>query len=162
MPLGSIGTPNITFGEDLLVWSGNFKLMGLELEDSHYKKSGEALIRDVEAVYGEWQKRRLTPIGKITIVRTLALSKITYSAMTSQGPSKMDLEKLGNLSVKFLGDTKPAKIARNELYAPLNLGGFNFPEVTTIVTGLKTSWFRKVLKSEDFWITLDMLYRYVR
>ena len=46
-------------------------------------------IHQIECTFNHWNKRYLTPIGKITVIKTFAISKITHLLATLPNPSEI-------------------------------------------------------------------------
>ena len=67
--------------EDLkLIWDDCFTLLGIELDsdlakmDTNFRKK----MDEIEGLYKSWLYRNLTPMGKITVIKSLALSKLSH------------------------------------------------------------------------------------
>ena len=56
----------------------------------------------------------ILPIGKITVIKTFAIGKITHLLATLPDPSENTLKKLNKLLFQFLWDNKPEKIKRHQ------------------------------------------------
>ena len=76
-----------------LVWGvTQFQLLGIEfclqLENMlgiNYKKQ----ISKIDNTLVQWSKRALTPIGRITVLKTLVISKLNYLLLTLPDPSTL-------------------------------------------------------------------------
>ena len=94
-----------------LDWSSeNFNLLGLEfnvnlnlMPETNYKKAMEK-IKDSTAF---WKKMSLTPIGKITVIKSLLLSTLNHLFMSVPLPNKCFINNIENLLYCFLWDGKP-------------------------------------------------------
>jgi hypothetical protein len=72
----------ILYPESNLHWShSNFKLLGIEfsldlnrITEINFSKK----IKEVSAILKSWQHRKLTLMGKITVIKSLALSKLVH------------------------------------------------------------------------------------
>jgi hypothetical protein len=77
----------ILYPESNLHWShSNFKLLGIEfsldlnrITEINFSKK----IKEVSAILKSWQHRKLTLMGKITVIKSLALSKLGQLKITS-------------------------------------------------------------------------------
>ena len=104
-----------------LNWSViNFKLLGIDfsldlssMPDLNFRKK----IIDVSKILKSWQHRKLTLLGKVTVIKTLALPKLIH-LLTSLPNLKQSLfNDLNKLFFNFIWDGKPEKIKRNTLIA---------------------------------------------
>ena len=76
-----------------------------------------------------WTKRNLTPIGKITAIRSLMLAKIVHILIALPDPDMPEIKKLETLFYKFLWNKKPDKIKREIIVQKLKDRGLNMPDV---------------------------------
>jgi hypothetical protein len=110
-----------------LNWSvSNFKLLGIDfsldlssMPDLNFRKK----IIDVSKILKSWQHRKLTLLGKVTVIKTLVLPKLIH-LLTSLPNLKQSLfNDLNKLFFNFIWDGKPEKIKRNTLIADFEDGG---------------------------------------
>ena len=74
-----------------------------------------------------WTKRQLTPLGKITILKTLAISKITHLFITLPDPPDTFMHDLNVLFFffQFLWDSKRSKVSKSVVCKLCEDGGMN-------------------------------------
>jgi hypothetical protein len=73
----------------------------------------------IKSLLKQWEKRFLTPIGKITVIKTLALPLLNHILMTIPNPSHSyckNLEKLFSLSLIWNNSAHRVKKKRSDLY----------------------------------------------
>ena len=71
-----------------------------------------------------WSGRRLSILGRIAIVKTLALSKLVYNCSVLDTPTDFAKE-VNKVIFPFIWNFKPDKINRNTLTGPISKGGLN-------------------------------------
>ena len=107
--------------------SSSFEILGIfyNIEDMNnitsiniYRKMGE-----VKKLIRIWQARNLTPYGKITIIKSLLISKFTHMLLSLPSPSTEIIKELEQLFADFLWSGKPPKFRREILEAETKLGG---------------------------------------
>ena len=91
-----------------------------------------------------WKKRHLTPFGKITVLKTLALSQITHLFITLPDPSDMFLNQLDKMFFNFLWDGKPSKIHKKIVTKMYENGGIKMINVYDFLSNMKLSWIRRL------------------
>ena len=143
--------------DDGLVWTKNFSLLGLEFDnkleqmDQNYFEK----IKDIEKMLNGWLYRHLSPYGKIVVIKSLALSKLSHIALVVPNLAKNHLKKLENILFSFLWSNKSAKVSKIDSYKPLKKGGLGMVEVSTFWNSLKCSWTRRILhqmhSGQKFW-----------
>lgn len=70
----------------------------------------------VKKLFENWSKRILTPLGKITVIKSLALSKLNYIITSLPNPCKATIKTINQLFYKFLWSDKPDKIKGLSLF----------------------------------------------
>ena len=132
-----------------LNWShSNFRLLGIEFSldlstmiDLNFKKK----IKEITGVLKSWQHRKLSLLGKITVIKTLALSKLVHLFTSLPNLPPFMLEKLNKMFFSFIWDGKPEKIKRNTLIADYLEGGLNVTHLESLTLYLKVNWAKKFL-----------------
>ena len=94
-----------------LDWSqGPFKVLGVtfttEVFDIWDINSNEILIR-IENLCKQWSKRKLTLMGRITIIKSLALSKFTHLFLALPNPPEELIKKLNKIFFTFFMEFRP-------------------------------------------------------
>ena len=113
----------------------------------HYNFS--KYLVDINDIIKRWNRRYLTPIGKITIIKTYVLSKFIHLFSTLPNPSIDFLKKLNTIIYTFIWDGKPDKISRNQLSKQTTEGGLKMIDITQFIKCLKISWLRRIVLSDN-------------
>jgi len=66
----------------------------------------------MEQLLNAWSRRKITLFGKITVIKTLVISKITHLLTNLPDPDEKFLQDLNLLVHKFLWDGKHDKIKK--------------------------------------------------
>jgi len=80
------------------------------------------IIESIENVISVWRMRSLTLSGKITILKTLVMSKMVFISFLSYVP-KVIIDKLIKIQCEYLWDRKRAKIKHSALIGSYETGG---------------------------------------
>ena len=91
-----------------------------------------------------WKARHLSWFGKITIIKTLALSKINYCIASLPTPLWFATAVQEEI-VQFLWNRKPSKIKFKAAIANYNKGGIMLPNIDAIVKSQKAAWVKRLL-----------------
>jgi hypothetical protein len=100
------------------------------------------LIEKMESHFVNWQKRNLSLLGKIQIYKTFGLSQFLYHLSVVE-PNLANWKLINGKISKFLWNRKmtnnqaPARIKKETLLTPINLGGFGMIEIKEVVTALR-------------------------
>ena len=66
-------------------------------------------LNEIEKLLANWKKRNLTLLGRVTVVKSLALSKIVYFLISLPSPPKNFLREVSKQFYRFLWRQKPQK-----------------------------------------------------
>ena len=98
-----------------------------------------------------WIYRYITPYGKVTIIKTLALSMLSHLALVIPNPSKTMFKHIETIFHKFIWSNKSEKIKREDAKLPVILGGLNVPDIEQFWYSFKFSWLRRLISTQAFW-----------
>ena len=101
---------------------------------------------------------KLTLGGKITIFKSLAISKIVHLAIITKVP-KTVVEELMEIQKNFSWDNKKVKIEQNTLCNNYRDGGLKSVDIEHKIASLKCSWVKR-LYTENFheWKIIPLQY----
>ena len=136
-----------------LNWDNKFTLLGINFDNNldAMEKNFWDKIEDIEKLLSLWFYRYLTPYGKVTIIRSLALSKLSHVALVIPNPTKQMFKKIESIFFKFLWNNKSEKVSRNDAKLPEHMGGLNVPNVEKFWEAFKFSWFKRIMLTNSFW-----------
>ena len=140
-----------------LLWgTTEFRLLGInfhvdltKMTDINLKDS----IRNIEKQISHWNRRNITPLGKICLIKSLFLAKINHILSILPIPNDLFVKELENMFYRFVWNNKPDKIKRSILSQQNKNGGIQMPILKNILISLKASWLKRLLKcSNREWI----------
>ena len=102
--------------------------------------------------------RHLTILGRITVIKILALSKLVYNCSVLEVP--VDFAKnVSSITFPFIWNFKPDKIKRSSLIGPISKGGLNMVNFMDVEKSPKAAWVNGYRLSEDsnWCVLLDSL-----
>jgi len=126
--------------------------LGIHIGHSEAKcqeKNWTEKISNIEKILCQWSKRNLTIFGKILVIKSLALSKITYSAMNTHIPDNI-IKKLNSIVFKFVWNNKE-RIKRSVLIGKFENGGAEMIHIESHFNSLKASWVKRIINSNSTW-----------
>ena len=152
--IGSRKSSNLRFCEEVnLHWEMNeFTVLGVkftynlkDMVDLNYSDK----LNEIRKMFLNWSKRILTPLGKITVIKSLALSKMNHLILALPNPSKKITDELQKMFYQYLWDKKPDKIKRAVITQNYTEGGLRMIEVCTFMKSLKLTWLRRILLNRN-------------
>jgi len=91
-----------------------------------------------------WQLRRLTLLGKVTVIKSLAASQLVY-IMSSLPSSQSYLKEIHQLLYNFLWDGRGDKIKRSVILNEYKDGGLKMLDIRSFNHALKLKWVKNIL-----------------
>ena len=111
----------------------------------------EKKINDIKKLIRLWQACKLSPYGKVTIVKSLFLSKITHLLLSLPSPNKALFKQLDTLFKNFLWNNKPPKFRKDIMEADIMDGGLKLHNLQNFNLALKLGWAKQLLTSKSKW-----------
>ena len=149
------GMKNVNLTEETI------KILGVHL--SYNKKLQDDRnfcdsIKNIVNVLKLWRMRHLTLEGKITVFKSLAISKIVYLTLLTPVPNVF-IEELKQIQKTFLWGKNKPKIKNDTLCNNYNRGGLKNADITLKIVSLKCSWIKR-LCDENYheWKLIPMHY----
>ena len=117
--------------------------------DLRNQKNWHEKLDKIQSVLNQWKRRNLTMLGKITVMKSLAISKITYS-VTNTAEIDNFTQKLNKILYSYLWDKKE-RIKRNTLIGKIEWGGIEMLDIQSHFIAIKTVWVKRILSSSAPW-----------
>ena len=161
--IGSTNKSNIKLCHEYnLDWNQEpFKVLGVTFTTEVFDiwdKNATAVLKCVEQTIKSWSKRNLTLIGKITIMKSLALAKFVHLFLALPNPPGELIKNLNKLFYSFLWNSGPDRIKRKVIVKDMARGGLRMIQVDAFITALKLTWFRRyTLQSDCSWSSLSKI-----
>lgn len=108
----------------------------------------DSLLEDIQNLLNSWKKRNLTYFGKITVIKTLAISKCNHLLQNINTPNEI-LTKLDRLFFKFLWNDKNDKVKRIQMKQPYENGGLKMVDVKQQLEIFRIKWVNRLITSEN-------------
>ena len=105
-------------------------------------------IEKMRNCLGCWTFRRLSLIGKITVLKSLAASQVTHLLSPLQTDSQI-IKQINDLFFDFLWNGKGDKIKRNVITQNYGNGGLRMIDIASFNKALKSVWIRKYLDESN-------------
>ena len=114
----------------------------------------EALLKGITNTLNIWQQRDLTIKGRITVSKSLLISKTVYMGNMGLIPKRYQ-RMIQSRIMNFVWRGRPPKVARDILCQTIQNGGLNAIDVEKFCFSLKLSWARKIFQNDEpIWMRL--------
>ena len=146
-----------------LRWVTKLKVLGINLMASPGKMESnfDDKIEEIDKLLNSWTFRNMTVYGRIMVVKTLALSKITHLIQVIPNPNPANVIKLQKLINNFIWKGKNQKkvvVNKDIAEQPANKGGLAIPNLNQFWNSLKLAWLTRLITADDdsTWKRLSM------
>lgn len=135
----------------------NFTILGINFScnldnmlDINYKDK----ISQIENELKQWSKRILTPFGRITILKTLIISKLNHLFIALPNPSMDTINKLQKKFFNFIWQSGTDRVKREVLMQDYEYGGLKMINLRNYIIALKSTWIRRLIVHDTKYKTL--------
>ena len=93
----------------------DFNLLGLEFSVDMKKMLSlnyNPIINKIENILNRWNRRNLTPLGKITVIKTFIISSLNHLFSSIPSPGPHVITQIEKLLYSFIWNNKPHKISK--------------------------------------------------
>ena len=108
------------------------------------KLNFESKFKSINNTINYWKKRKLTPIRRITVVKSLLLPLLTHLFISLPSPTNEFMKQLNNTLYEFVWDGN-AKIKQTVFTKNYMEGGLNMIDVNNYNKSMKIKWLRKLV-----------------
>ena len=106
-------------------------------------------LEKVKEILNCWKYRRLTLLGKITVLKSLVVSQLVYLLSPLCSNNKI-LHEINDLFYSFLWNGKSDKIKRKVMINDPRDGGLRMIDLISFNKSLKTMWIKKYLDNGNY------------
>jgi hypothetical protein len=103
--------------ENDLEWTNSFIALGVEFPVLDITSITDCnilpKIQNMKHLLNTWSYRNLTPLGKITVIKSLILPKISHLLISLPNPNEQIINKNYNMFTRFIWNKKPPKIKKS-------------------------------------------------
>ena len=145
-----------------LDWTQKFTSLGINYDVNNLDKitdlNIESKIGEIQRLITLWNARNLTPYGKIIVIKSLLISKITHVLLSLPSPSLELLSRLETIFKNFIWKNGTPKFRRDILETLPNVGGLKMTNLKIFDASLKISWFKRLTNQTLGWAEFPIQY----
>jgi len=139
-----------------------FNLLGVEFSvnlremvDINYKK----YIPKIKSLIQQWNRRVISPMGKITVLKTLIIPVLNHLFITLPNPDQNLVRELNSMFFQFIWGNKIDKIKRNVMTGEYEYGGLKMVHLENFIKSLKCTWIRRImLQNTSYKVLTDIIF----
>ena len=132
-------------------WTNKFTVLGINYDINDMGEIAstniEKKIIDIKKLIRLWQARKLSPYGKVTVIKSLFLSGITHLLLSLPSPKRSLFEEINSIFKKFLWNNKPPKFRKEIIEAEIIDSGLKLHNLEKFDLALKLGWAKSYLEA---------------
>jgi len=141
--------------ENNLKWTTTFKMLGVDFNATNLhtitEKKLNQKIQKMKNLLKLWSMHNITPLGKITVIKSLVLPQITHLLISLPNPDNNIIKELDKMFTAFIWNNKVPKINKRQLSRGYEDGGLKMIDLNVYISSLKLSWVRRYCQRRDAW-----------
>ena len=138
-----------------LKWTSVFEVLGVKYDIDKMETIADDNISlklsDIKKLISIWSSRALTPYGKVVIIKSLLMSKITHILLSLPTPSENMFAQLDAIFFGFIWGNKPPKFRREIVEANIVEGGLKLHNLKKFDAALKIGWLKRYINTNSKW-----------
>ena len=122
-----------------------FKLLGINFSVDLRDIPGNnytPVLKTIPKTLSNWQRRNLTPIGKIAVIKTFVISALTHMFSAIPSPSSDVIMHLNQIFYSFIWNNKPHKICKRQITNTYIKGGLEMVNLENFIMSQKLVWIK--------------------
>ena len=152
--IGSMKFSGETFNHRLkLDWTQNdFVILGIKFScniDTIPEINYNEKVKEIRKEIKQWSKRILTPLGRITIIKTLLIAKLNHLFIALPNPGNETILNLNRMFFQFIWQSPTDRIKREVLCQDYYNGGLKMVQLKNYINALKIAWIRRLISTNS-------------
>ena len=135
-------------------WVSHMKILGIIFTNDNNnitKCNLKPKIEQIQKAMAQWRRRNLTPLGRITVIKSLLISKLVHLLTALPDPSEEELKNLERLLFEFVWAGKRDPVKRAKVIQGYSHGGLNMLDVRAFTKSMKLSWLKRLFAANTTW-----------
>ena len=114
----------------------------------------DKVLNAIRSQISQWKRRQLTLIGKITIIRSLLLPKLTHLFLALPDPPQVIIKRLNCVLHSFLWNSKAEKVKRSKIIQKYKDDGLDMIDIVAYIKSMKASWLQRLSRGKGLWVQI--------
>jgi hypothetical protein len=107
----------------------------------------EKYFKKMKGLFKQWNKRNLTPIGKITVVKSLILPVLNHLFIALPNPSIEIIKEIKDMLYTFIWKSSVNRMKKDIMQKEYQEGGLKMINMHSFILALKSTWIRRLFST---------------
>ena len=148
---------NVLCREINMTWSNKFTLLGINFTTDLRQMASvnySSKVQSIKNILNSYKKRNLSILGKVTVIKTIAMPKLINLLKVLPSPSLDFFVEMEKCFKNFIWEEKRPKIIMAQLEKDIDQGGLRLTNLLMLDKALKLTWITKLVKEHGLWQNL--------
>ena len=146
---------NLSWGKTTFTVLGiNFDVDISKITKINYEK----YLKKMKGLFKQWNKRNLTPIGKITVVKSLILPVLNHLFIALPNPSIEIIKDIEDMLYTFIWKSSVNRVKKDIMQKEYQEGGLKMINIHSFILALKSTWIRRLFFNNCKWQNITKLH----
>lgn len=109
----------------------------------------DPIITKMNNIIKIWSRRKLTLMGKVTIIKSLLESQLIYRLSVLPSPQTEYLKKIDKILFDYLWNNKPHKISKDVITQSRQNAGLSMTDIVLKNRALKIAWIKRIIDDSE-------------
>ena len=135
----------------------DFEILGIKFScnlDTMTEINYKEKIKQIDIELKQWSKRKLTPFGRITVLKTLIISKLNHLFIALPDPKDEVIYTLQKNFFHFIWQSGTDRVKRELLMQNYETGGLKMINLRNYIYALKSTWIRRLIINDSKYKTI--------
>ena len=110
----------------------------------------------MKGLFKQWNKRNLTPIGKITVVKSLILPVLNHLFIALPNPSIEIIKNIEDMLYTFIWKSSVNRVKKDIMQKEYQEGRLKMINIHSFILALKSTWIRRLFFNNCKWQNIFM------
>ena len=161
MPIGkdidtrSMDALGIAPVKEMKILGVTFNAKNSDITDRNIEDKLPLITREI----AQWKRRHLSLLGKITVIKSLLLSKLVYIFMALPSPSSSMMKRIETIFFQFLWNNRNDPVKRAKIVQPYEYDGLRMVDLASFIKSMKIGWIKRLYWSnQSSWAEIIQLH----
>ena len=144
---------NLSWGKTTFTVLGmNFDVDISKITKINYEK----YLKKMKGLFKQWNKRNLTPVGKIAVVKSLILPVLNHLFIALPNPSIEIIKDIEAMLYTFIWKSSVNRVKKDIMQKKYQEGGLKMINIHSFILALKSTWIRRLFFNNCKWQNIFM------
>lgn len=145
-----VDTHNISFVDEMKILGITFNRSNHDITNKNIEYKMSLISNDI----AQWNRRHLTVIGKVTVIKSLLLAKLVHIFISLPDPPAKMIKSIESVLFRFLWKNRSDQVKRTKVVQGYGQDGLQMVDLSSFIKSMKVGWMKRLYTSQNEWALL--------